>query len=171
MVSTSFLQFHIVHLHYGTSRTICWKPWMLSRLFSEHIVEQNIERLGFLPPAQLSKLNVPEKTYINRKESGGISCHRVCSGMAFPLFFSELRMSGFCFVLLLMSHIRIFFSYYQIQVFLLTSICQLKKLTKSCLSQFPAALIWTDVMFCFGAETYLSTTKSLWGLCQGCGSF
>lgn len=148
MVSTSFQQFHILHLHYGTSRTICWKPWMLSSLYSGHIVDKNIESLELLPSAHLSKLNVPKKTHFYRRDCGGVSGHRVCSAMTCPPFSSELRMSG-----VFMSHIRIFSFYHQTQVFLLRSICQLKKLTNQCVSQFPGALILSDVMHCFGAKT------------------
>lgn len=65
-----------------------------------------------------------------------------------------------------MSHIRIFSFCHQIQVFLLGSICQLKKCTNSWVSQFAAELIWRDVIFDIGVKTYLSPPESLWEMCQ-----
>lgn len=146
------------HLHYVTCRIVCWKPWMLSSLFSEHTVE-NIEKLEFfclLPTCASSR-------FLNRRTciGGTVAVSQVTGYVKpwpFPSLFWVKDVRGF-----LMSHIRIFSFCPQMQAFLLSSICQPKKCTNSWLSQFPAELIRSDVIFRFGVKTYLSPPESLWG--------
>lgn len=139
-----------INLHYVTSRIICWKPWMLSSRFSEHTVEKNAERLEF--SRFMNRFTFIGGTVVVSQVTGYVK------PWPFPSLFWVKDIRDF-----LMFHIRIFSFCRQIQVFPLSSICQLKKCTNSWFSQFIAELIRRDVIFFFGVRNYLSLAESLWG--------